>query len=603
MKKIIRTAICVFLTLGLSSAGNVQNTDIDFSKRNVVNHEDDPAYTAICGGQLADLVAIENEGNMIDPNFLNMSTGNVSLRPKHRLKIEDNSYYTFVIFVSDSQALKTCSFNQGNSVTISYKPMTQGGIGETTTLKTDTSNLSISTPSLFKYGSVENLKLFTESCCSLYIQMHVPDNASTMGLVTIESFDFAFNRLGQAGNVEQVQFYKGAIDTDKPFVEYNHEPCGYAGDFEGPYEDGYIYNISASYPCELSEDLLLYSLKAYDKGDGKEHEVTLVSDDFSLHKNILDTPFDVVYSSNDIHGNMSMFTYRITIYDSKKPSITQNTEQINVSYSVAITPETLLEYFSFSDNYLNKLKDVEITDLETVEEDNFIGKRRFKVKATDMSNNVATLESEVNVIDDIKPVISGEDEICINAGYNLTNEEILSHYSAYDEIDGNTDVAIENRDIGTAVGLYSCDVTSTDSNGNKAVKTVFVQITDSEGPEFYVNKSTITTYGSHMISSDTVVKALVTTDQLPEKTYVYSEFISGNYTSETDAIDCGTYQERVAAHADNGDIEYSDVTIIVKSASESTEIVVHLSFWDKIGLWFASIWSAISNFFARIFRI
>ena len=601
MKKLLRSAICVGLTLSLSSVINVQKSDVDHSKRNVVNHEDDPAYTALCGGELADLVAIENEGNMIDPNFLDISTGNVSLKPKHRLKIEDDSYYTFVIFVSDSQALKTCSFDQGNSVAISYKPMTQGGIGETVTLKTDTSNLSISTPSLFKYGSVENLKLFTENCCSLYIQMHVPENASTMGLVTVESFHFAFNRLGQAGNVEQVQFYKGEIDTEKPFVEYNHEPCGYAGEFTGPYENGYIYNISASYPCELSEDILLYSLKAYDKGDGQEHEVTLVSDDFSLHKNILDTPFDVMYSANDIHGNISMFTFRITIFDSKKPSISQLADEINISYTTPLTSEMLLEYFAFSDNYLNEIRSTEIIDLESVDEENYIGKRRFKVKATDMSDNVATLESEVNVVDDVKPVISGVDEICINAGYSLSDEEILSHYSAVDEIDGETELKIENRDIGTAVGLYSCDVISTDSSGNKAVKTVFVQVTDSDGPEFYVNKSTITIYGYHMISSDTIVKALVTTNQLPEKTYVYSEFISGNYASETDEIDCGTYQERIAAHADNGDIEYSDVTIIVKSASESKETDVDLTFWDKVVQWFASIWAAISNFFARIF--
>jgi len=602
MKKIIRTVICVSLTLSLSSVGNIPNTGGNFSKRNVVNHEDDPNYVALCGGELAELTTIDTEGNMIDPNFLKISTGNVSLKPNHQLKIKDNSYYTFVIFVSDSQALQTCNFDQGNGIVISYTPLTQGGIGETTTLKTDTSNLSISTPSLFKNGSVTNLDLFTENCCSLYIQMYIPDNASTMGLVTIDSFDFAFNRLGQAGNVEQVQFYKGPIDTAKPFVEYNHEPCGYAGEFSGPYEDGYIYNISVSFPSDLNEEKLLYALKAYDKGDGQEHEVALVSDDFSSHKNILDTPFDVVYSSNDIHGNISMFTYRITISDFKNPTITQETDEINVSYSVPVTPEILLENFSFSDNYLNKLKSIEIIDLESVDEENYIGKRSFTVKATDMSNNIATLESEVNIVDDVKPIISGVDEICINAGYSLSNEEILSHYSAHDEIDGDTDLAIENKDIGTAVGLYSCDITSSDSKGNKAVKTIFIQITDSEGPAFYVNTSIITTYGQHMISSDTIVKALVSTDQLPEKTYVYSEFVSGNYTSDTDSIDYGTYQERIAAHADDGDIEYSDVTIIVEKNSKTTETTLHSTFWDKIAQWFASIFAAISNFFARIFR-
>jgi len=602
MKKILK-AIVISCFIFSSARFFDIGTSPQVNAKMVINHEDDEDYSYLCGDGESDLTVIEDEDNMMDPNNLNISTGKVSLKEDIDLIVNDDAYYTFVIYLSDASNVREINYGSGNCIKLEYTPVNIDNSIETFSISDDAPQ-SASPTELFNSGSSQRLNLYSEKFNRLFMEFHIPRTESYCRRVKITSFCFAFNVTGSCGKVEHVQLYKSKMDLSKPWVEYNHEPRGISDDSGGPYEDGYIYNISINYGSKLTVDDLKNSLSAYDFGDGEFHDVKLVSDNYTDNRDTLETNLDVVFSSTDSRGNTSTFTYRIVITDSVPPEISPLEEKLCFSYTDTLTEEKLLSCFSFSDNYLDEIDSRRITDFNFNLGENYIGKINFTVEASDISGNICTLDASAEIIDDIAPEINGEDEIVIKAGEKLTDEEIISHYSATDEIDGQTEVTIKCNNLEgnyNSIGIYTCEIESKDSSNNVATKTIFLQVVDSTGPSFYVNEGTITQFGSHMISSDEVVESLVRSNQLPKKNYVYSEFLYGNYQGKNGEIEIGTYNEKVAAHADDGSIEYASVTIIVKS--EEQNISKHkVSFWEKIALWFVNLWKAIRHFFSRLFN-
>ena len=597
--KIILMSTFLFVSSWMNSPVNYLN----LNSKGIINHDVDEDYSYLCGDDEANLTVIEDEDNMMNPNNLNISMGRVSLKENMKLTVNDEAYYTFVIFLSDAADVRNVKYGSGNCIMLEYSPKYIDNHIETFNISDGATNSA--TPSeLFRDGSNDRLNLYTENFNQLFIEFYIPRTESYCRRVQITSFCLGFNIAGTCGVVEHVQLYKGAMDLSKPWAEYMHEPCGITPDAGGPYADGYHYNIALDYGSKLTVADLENALMAYDFGDGKYHDVELVSDDYSSNRNILKTELDVVFSSTDSRGNTSTFTYCIFISDDVSPNITPREKEINFSYTEEITQEKLLSHFVFSDNYLDKIDSTAIKNFDFNLATNYIGSFDFTVEAQDLSGNISTLDSCANVIDDVPPVIEGDEEIVIKAGTVFTDDDLLSHYVANDEIEGKTEITVKNNELNgntDVIGLYTCEIESRDSSNNLASKIIFLQVVDSDGPSFYVNEGTITQYGTHMISSDEIVKTLVQTNQLPEKNYVYSEFMNGNYVGNNGTIDVGTYSEQIAAHVDDGSIEYSSVTIIVKNVSEEP-IHENESVWTKIAGWFTNLWHTIVQFFKNIFN-
>jgi hypothetical protein len=214
--------------------------------------------------------------------------------------------------------------------------------------------------------------------------------------------------------------------------------------------------------------------------------------------------------------------------------------------------------------------------------------------ATDVAGNRTELSSSLTLIDDIAPSITGIDEVSVSAGDAVSSEELLSHFTSVDEIDGNCSLAVENDEYtknSHTVGTYSLDVVSSDAAGNKATKTILVKVADTEGPVFYVNKTYLSIYGTQVLSSNEVVASLVRNGELPEKNYTYSEFVSGDYKDLKIMEEGKIYQASLAAYGEDGTTEYVDVTI--ESVAEKKEESVNLSFWEQVGLFFKNIYQSL----------
>jgi hypothetical protein len=418
-------------------------------------------------------------------------------------------------------------------------------------------------------------------------------DSSSFCYSVIDSFNVVFNANGDCGNVSKMQLIKG---TDfRGYADFNHESCGIVDEMSGPYKTDSVVRVNVQYGrTDVTADNLRKTLLAHDVGDGKDHDVFIVEDHYTEHESELNVDLDIVFGSYDVVNNLSKITYRINVYDDVPPIVNQVTSDIKISYAKTLTEADILENFAISDNYVNGMGTIKTEGIDYSQTSRLPGSVPFKVVATDVAGNRTELSSSLTLIDDIAPSITGIDEVSVSAGDAVSSEELLSHFTSVDEIDGNCSLAVENDEYtknSHTVGTYSLDVVSSDAAGNKATKTILVKVADTEGPVFYVNKTYLSIYGTQVLSSNEVVASLVRNGELPEKNYTYSEFVSGDYKDLKIMEEGKIYQASLAAYGEDGTTEYVDVTI--ESLAEKKEESVNLSFWEQVGLFFKNIYQSL----------
>lgn len=158
------------------------------------------------------------------------------------------------------------------------------------------------------------------------------------------------------------------------------------------------------------------------------------------------------------------------------------------SYNNLITIEEITSKIKCYDNNKGFYNDFELIEGD-YQNDSQIGVYTLVYKSTDDNNNSATLIVNINVVDNIAPIITGPDMIewdCYT--FAPTPEYLASLYTAYDEVDGNLSNKI--KVIRTNLVMYSVGVTRnyeafievTDNSGNKCEKRVVIAAKDVTAP-------------------------------------------------------------------------------------------------------------------------
>lgn len=611
-KRTLKISLCLGFTagiVGVVSAATCEGIK-DFKSREAVNENGGGLYDELqIKANLCDsepLVGIlEGEKNIIPPDAFTYSTGICSLADNKQPKLTYDTNYTFVIYVDDYESLmNNQEANALNYIKINCTYIATNGARNSTGMSTYESGVPKTMKSICESnGGVYNLATISkdDSLQALFISFSIPKPADMAGggnQTTLESVSLILDYNKTYGKVGLIQLYKGTKAEFPGKSQYMHAPCTKSNtDYTGLS----ALNISVPYgDSKFDVQTMQAAINCFDKGDNKYTKVVLESDNYSTNKDILNTPLDVVFKSTDSKSNVSKFTYHVTIFDNVKPSLLVNNESFTLSYKNGVTEENLLSNITFKDNYLDK-GTVAVSGFDFSADFTKLGDFPYKVIGTDNSGNQTTLDTKVKVIDDIAPVITGADQMNFNCGELPSDEDILSHFSSEDEIDGKCETSIKNKTyLGheSAPGLYTLDVQSKDKSNNVSTKTITVQLSDTSGPEFYISKTYLElAYGEVLVSPEVIVAALVRNGTLEAKNYTYSEYVSGDY-EPGEVLDEGEHQFTLAAYAEDGTTEYADIIINVsaKEAEEKTE-----SFWDKVCLFFANIWTFIVNLFSLSF--
>lgn len=417
------------------------------------------------------------------------------------------------------------------------------------------------------------------------LEMQVPSSSY------LSSLEFRFGLSSSV--VEKIQLAKGTIDNFPAFSAINHAPC-LLPNTEISKEDIYLtttYNPANTY---LVSDLI-GATKAYDRGDQIYLSPQLIKDDFTPNNTKIDTYFDVVLQVSDRHNNTTKLTYHIKAVDREKPIIRKRNSKIRISYAAIDSEESILNLFEISDNY--RVKRAEIRSFDWEKDRKTIATHTLTVFAEDFSGNEVSQQEEIEIFDDIPPVIDGPEEVNTGNSSVLSKEEILANFSASDEIDGSTNVEIIYDDYTKnykKLGEYKVVVKSTDKSSNSSQKELRVVVRDTEGPVFMIYSGIIKAYVGEVVDLDQMITALMRQGQIPNKNYISKTILEGPAIEE--AITEGEHNYKLLLVDNEGTNQIVDIKI---QGIRKPTVKKRLSFWQRVKSFFQDLYQRIKHWFSK----
>lgn len=374
------------------------------------------------------------------------------------------------------------------------------------------------------------------------------------------------------------------------------------------------YNLISQYGTVYSKDYLMSKFIVKDDFDNTNEHVSdyLDPDDYfnTGHKATIDSKFDVTFYKDDNAGNRGQIVFHFTVKDKIGPVITKiSDENLQLSYKTEFNNNFIYQNFYVIDNLDNDNCKVTLTNIDGNEIDRSLGEKTLLLKAEDSSGNVSKLSFDVNLIDDIPPVITSKhDELTLSPNSVITSDSLLEMFECVDEIDGKINLSVkENTYSGNAsvIGNYKFSVYAYDKSGNYSEKAIDIYVTDLEAPIFFAKQSFLTFVQGQVPDEDLIVQSLIRQKVLPDKNYVSSELIEGYEI--TNDLEVGEYTSTMQFFADDMSTEIVDLTIEIV---EKKNLGIHdaidsidkleeeeLSFWAKFCRFWIDLWNNIVSFF------
>lgn len=350
----------------------------------------------------------------------------------------------------------------------------------------------------------------------------------------------------------------GLLDDDVQFSFY----LPYINDTLSPVINGqtnYITNVDNP----INEATIKSGLSAVDNVDGNipSSAFVLVSDGYTENKNTIGE-YDIVYKVSDSSGNEATVTVHVHVVDITKPTIS-GTNAYTVVYNQTLNLDGVKNGLIVNDNYDTGLIPTLVSDGYTSNK-TVKGVYEVKYKATDTSNNVSDVfVVEVTVIDNIKPVISGNNTYTTPYNVQLTIDALKSVLSATDGYDGNitsqialkTDNYTANKNV---KGSYQVIFTVADSSNNSIDYTINITVVDNIKPT--ISGTNAYTTGSTVKLLEANIRAALTAVDDYDGTLTI-QLISDNYSSNYKNVGDHTIKYR-ATDSSNNSMDYT-VTVTV----------------------------------------
>ncbi|MBN3490526.1 hypothetical protein JV173_03250 [Acholeplasma equirhinis] len=247
---------------------------------------------------------------------------------------------------------------------------------------------------------------------------------------------------------------------------------------------------------------------AVDKNDGDvSSSMVIVEDEYTGNEHILGD-YQMVIKANDNAGNIALLSYTISVRDFESPKV-EPLEIIKISYKDSIDYGELFDNIKAIDNYdqQSSISYDLVADTYKYGYANKLGLYELTFKVTDSSGNSTYVKQQIEVIDDVRPVISGKTLYEIEQFEDLSMDEVLGNLTFTDEIDGdNVEVVIENNPLDvTKVGSYDIELAIYDQSENIAYLVIVVDVKDTTAPSFFINLNQMTVSGFDILTDDDIL--------------------------------------------------------------------------------------------------
>ena len=272
--------------------------------------------------------------------------------------------------------------------------------------------------------------------------------------------------------------------------------------YEGSYQDFTKFEYYMSYPKTVYEGYYLVdydnpvteikikeSISAYDNKD-KSFNMTpkLTLDTYTTREDKIGV-FLIEYEVSDTMSNTSVFKMYVKVVDIQKPTIYGKLNYTFEGKNIHLSIEDIIKGLTVTDN-VDIASDIDIRIIK----DDFtpnkekLGQFEIGIEAIDRTGNIAHQTILTTIKDTVAPSIKGPDVLYTYlSDLPKTIEELKSLYTSYDKFDGDitSGIVIDlNGYNPSVIKMHDILVKSTDSSGNRTVRTVHLHVIDDVAPQF-----------------------------------------------------------------------------------------------------------------------
>jgi uncharacterized repeat protein (TIGR02543 family) len=332
--------------------------------------------------------------------------------------------------------------------------------------------------------------------------------------------------------------------------------------------------VTVSYLAPTTETLIRANIYAWDEVDGDiTSSITLVSDNYTPNKSTIGT-YQITYSVSDSSSNEATLTVYVIVVDSVAPVFTGGQSTYTIGYDQVLNLTTTLSAITATDAYDGVVSFVVTSNTYTGHEST-IGSYEIVLTATDSSGNEATRTLNVNVVDNVTPVISGPVSITVDYNTPITINQILEQMTATDVIDGDLTADIEiisstfNGTSFAVVGVYTIVFGVDDSNTNHAQYIVTVTVRDLVPPVWFVTDGFLITLDEAVsLSTAQILNIMQLAGLVDSDTATAMYLVSEDYYGSTEL---GMYNV-IFGYMDGEEEVLTTVSLNVVSITELAEI-------------------------------
>jgi hypothetical protein len=329
----------------------------------------------------------------------------------------------------------------------------------------------------------------------------------------------------------------------------------------------------------LTESQIRGLLAAWDDTDGDISDlITVEVDNYTANRFTVGT-YTIEYSVTDSSDNTSYLTVHVVVSDAVKPTLVSPQNTYTIGYKQTFDVEALRAQIQTlsSDNYDPSVT-VTIKSNTYTANKNVIGTYSVVYEATDTSGNNQTKTVQIVVIDNVAPVINGPSTIAKPKNSVLTESQVRSQLSAFDEISGTltgtiTLVSNDYTGNGAVLGSYLIVYSVSDTAGNSTTKQVTINVIDNTAPFWFMRDNAMIAVDSTVtLTREQIISILTQTGQLTVTATTYVSFPQDEYQGNESTP--GMYAVQVKTTSTSGSENLYNIVISVYENTTGADDIV-----------------------------
>ncbi len=387
-------------------------------------------------------------------------------------------------------------------------------------------------------------------------------------------------------------FQFGGAIPDDPIKGEIGKPGTLQHDNLKPVVSGNTYSVISNVENPFTWNEIISGIRAIDNTDGDITNNIVYTTNYPKTTaelaNLALGNYSVNASVSDAAGNVATFSFNIYVIDINAPTWSGTTSYPSQPNNQKLTLDTIKSNLRCNDSFEGTIPSSNWVLVKDNYSLNYTKPGYYEVefKACDSSENYNNVIVGITVKDVVKPIITGATTITKQQSVTLTISDIISNYTATDDVDGDisTKIVVDTDGYtghGATAGTYKITLKVTDKGGNVGTFTVSIIVVDNIPPVYYLDTNTIIVSSASVLTKDQMISVLRQMNKLDVQAVNYVTIESAYF--DTPAV-VNTYAMRVSIKSSSG-IESEDMmTIRVTSADGGTKVTPAQKKWYQKGI-------------------